>query len=126
MIFAASFTLNVSTASKAKDYFCLHLILILFKAFITVDDVTSSSINVTVMVVPEATSYQLVLRDPSGTEMVIDITPEDFVNGEFPNTFENLDPETNYEIGLRYTNAAGETQDAEPVMTRTTGMSLTH
>ena len=127
MIFAASFTLNVSTASKAKDYFCLcTLILILFKAFITVDDVTSSSINVTVMVVPEATSYQLVLRDPSGTEMVIDITPEDFVNGEFPNTFENLDPETDYEIGLRYTNAAGETQDAESVMTRTTGMSLTH
>ena len=32
------------------------------------------------------------------------------MNGEFPNTFENLDPETDYEIGLRYTNAAGETQ----------------
>ena len=76
------------------------------------------------MEVPEATSYQLVLRDPSGAETVIDITPEDFINGEFPNTFENLDPETDYEIGLRYTNAAGETQAEEPVMARTTGTSL--
>ena len=100
------------------------LILIFITAFITVDDVTSSSINVTVMEVPEATSYQLVLRDPSGAEMIVPITPEDFVNGIFPNTFENLDPETDYKIGLRYTNAAGETQDAEPVMARTTGTSL--
>ena len=100
------------------------VILIFITAFITVDDVTSSSINVTVIEVPEATSYQLVLRDSSGAEMMVDITPEDFVNGEFPNTFESLDPETDYEIGLRYTNAAGETQDAEPVMARTTGTSL--
>ena len=73
---------------------------------------------------PEATSYQLVLRDPSGAETVTDIILEDFVNGEFPYTFENLDPETDYEIGLRYTNAAGKTQDAETVMARTTGISL--
>ena len=76
------------------------------------------------MEVSEATSYQLILRDPSGAEMVVDITPEDFMNGEFPSAFENLDPETDYEIVLRYTNAAGETQDAEPVTARTTGLSL--
>ena len=111
--------------AKTHDKIAL-VISIFFKAFITVDDVTSSSINVTVIEVLEATSYQLVLRDPSGAEMIVDITPEDFVNGEFPNTFENLDPETDYEIGLRYTNAAGETQAEEPVMTRTTGTSVKH
>ena len=109
----------------AKTHGKIALVIsIFFKAFITVDDVTSSSINVTVTKVPEATSHQLVLTDPSGAETVIDITPEDFMNGEFPNTFENLDPETDYEIGLRYTNAAGETQEAKPVMARTTGTSL--
>ena len=75
-----------------------------------------------VIEVPEATSYQLILRDLSGGKMVIDITPGDFVNGEFSYTFENLDPETDYEIDLRYTNAAGETQETEPVIARTTGM----
>ena len=113
-------SVNVCTPTKTQD-FCNS---ISFKAFITVDDVTSSSINVTVTEVPEATSYQLVLRDPSGAEMVVDITPEDFMNGEFPSAFENLDPETDYEIVLRYTNAAGETQEAETVMARTTGISL--
>ena len=103
-----------------------HLVLSIFfigPPPVTVDDITSSAINVTVVEVPEASSYQLVITDPIGNEEVVDITPEDFVNGEFPYMFENLDPKEDYEISLRYTDPAGETIDAGSLMATTLGMS---
>ncbi|XP_072025071.1 uncharacterized protein [Amphiura filiformis] len=86
----------------------------------TLGDVTSSSINVTVMEIADAISYELVLTDPDGGETVVDITPEEFMDGQFTHMFDNLQPETDYEIGLRYTNADEDTIDAEPLMATTT------
>ena len=78
----------------------------------------------TVVEAPDASSYELVITDPDGNETIVEILPEDFANGSFPYTFENLQPGTNYEVGLRYKNPAGETMDAEPVMATTPGISL--
>ena len=95
---------------------------ILVAVLVFVDAVSSSSINVTILEEPDAVSYELVITDPEGNETLVAITPEMFMNGSFPYTIENLDPGTDYEISVRYTNLAGETVDGTPVMARTPGI----
>ena len=86
---------------------------------LSIIDVTSSSVNVTVAETPDAQAYQLVITDPDGMEMTVDISPEDFVNGSFPYTFENLGPNTAYTIDLRVTNSNGTMTDGGTLMVMT-------
>ena len=80
----------------------------------------------TVKETPGAQAYQLVITYPDGMEMTVDISPENFVNGSFPHTFENLEPNTTYTIDLRVTNADGTMTDGGMLVVMTPGNLTIH
>lgn len=62
--------------------------------------------------------------DSNGAETVIDLTPEDFVNGTLTYTFDDLLPLSDYQLSLRYTNTDGEEIEAGTVNVSTSGMTF--
>ena len=103
---ALMYTINHLVSFSCSN---INLYLISFiDVNLSLNEVTSSSIQLTLFAIPEAVTYQLEVTDASNTTMVFEISPDDFIEGLLSYTVDGLNTSTAYTVNLKYTDAGGE------------------
>ena len=87
----------------------------------TVGDVTSSSIEVIIPEITSASSYILNLQRPDGSQESVTLTPDQVTDGILSYTFDNLKPESEYQVDVAIVDANDVTLDVGSVMAQTPG-----